>query len=124
MNITILNITEDEYKEFLNVTKMPQQMEKVKITDEIEAYNMSGESANIFGGMEFNLLLDIITPLAVSILANYLYSKLQLLVSKRDKSKEKTVELKTIPIKIKIDDKTVKIDLCEIQIAIERGNKK
>ena len=122
MNITFLNITEDEYKEILNVAKMPQQMEKVKITDDIEAYNMSGGSANIFGGMEFNLLLDIITPLAVSILANYLYSKLQLIIAKREKSKAKMAEPKTLSIKIKIDDEVVKIDLDEIQIAIERSN--
>lgn len=122
MNITFLNITENEYKELINVTEMPKQMEKVKICNEVDAYNMSGSSTNVFGGIEFNLLLDVITPLAVSILANYLYAKLQELIGKRGKKAEETAEVEGAPIKIKIDDNAVNIDLREIQIAIERSN--
>jgi len=73
VNISLENISVKEYLELLNLEKMPELGAEIEITEGLKVYNRTVDGIGIVDSVAFQLIYPIITGVACSLLASYLY---------------------------------------------------
>jgi len=72
-NISLENISVKEYLELLNIEKMPELGAEIELTEGLKVYNRTVDGIGIVDSVAFQLIYPIITGVACSLLASYLY---------------------------------------------------
>ena len=72
-NISLENISVKEYLELLNLDKMPELGAEIEIVEGLKIYNRTVNGIGIVDSVAFQLIYPIITGVACSLLASYLY---------------------------------------------------
>ena len=73
INISLENISVNEYLELLNLEKMPELGAEIELKEGLKVYNRTVNGIGIVDSVAFQLIYPIISGVACSLLASYLY---------------------------------------------------
>ena len=72
-NISFENISVKDYLELLDLKKMPELGDEIELVEGLKVYNRTVDGIGIVDSVAFQLIYPIITGVACSLLASYLY---------------------------------------------------